>query len=305
MRTLRDIPALRHTLAEYRQRGQRIALAPTMGNLHAGHLALIEKARQHGDVVVSSLFINPMQFGPNEDLDAYPRTFEADHQALEAAGCDVLFAPLNETLYPNGTEQQTCVHVPSVSEGLCGSSRPGHFDGVSTVVTMLFNLIQPDIALFGEKDYQQLAVIRKMVADLHMPVEIIGVPIVRADDGLALSSRNGYLSKENRAKAPVLYKTLCDMRQALQAGGVESSAHDHDYHQQVLQQGRQALYDAGLELDYLELRDRTLGPVKSSTRQAILLAAARLGSTRLIDNLDVLLPAPTETSAAADTASAR
>ncbi|XGA79553.1 pantoate--beta-alanine ligase [Halomonas sp. CH40] len=305
MRTLRDIPALRHALAEYRQRGQRIALAPTMGNLHAGHLALIENARQHGDVVVSSLFVNPMQFGPNEDLDAYPRTFEADQQALEAAGCDVLFAPLSETLYPNGTEQQTCVHVPSVSEGLCGSSRPGHFDGVSTVVTMLFNLVQPDIALFGEKDYQQLAVIRKMVADLHMPIEIIGVPIVRADDGLALSSRNGYLSAENRAKAPALYKTLCDMRQALEAGGVEFSAHDHDYRQQVLQQGRQALYDAGLELDYLELRDRTLGPVEPNTRQAILLAAARLGDTRLIDNLDVLLPAPTDTSAAADTATAR
>ena len=305
MRTLRDIPALRHALAEYRQRGQRIALAPTMGNLHAGHLALIEKARQQGDVVISSLFVNPMQFGPNEDLDAYPRTFEADQQALEDAGCDVLFAPLNETLYPNGTLKQTRVHVPSVSESLCGSSRPGHFDGVSTVVMVLFNLVQPDIALFGEKDYQQLAVIRKMVADLHIPVEIIGVPIVRAADGLALSSRNAYLSKEHRAKAPLLYKTLCDMRQALEASGVEVSAHDDDYQHQVLQQGRQALYDAGFELDYLELRDRTLGPVESNTRQAILLAAARLGSTRLIDNLDVLLPAPTETSAAADTASAR
>ncbi|MGS2742407.1 pantoate--beta-alanine ligase [Halomonas sp. LS-001] len=300
MRTLRDIPALRHALAEYRQRGQRIALAPTMGNLHAGHVSLIEQARQHADVVVSSLFVNPMQFGPGEDLDAYPRTLEADQQALEAAGCDVLFAPLTETLYPRGTQQQTCVHVPVISEGLCGGSRPGHFDGVSTVVSMLFHLIQPDVALFGEKDYQQLAVIRKMVADLHMPVEIIGVPIVRADDGLALSSRNGYLSPAERAKAPMLYQTLCEMRQSLEAG-----ACDVDYQQQVLQQGRKALYDAGFEPDYIELRDRTLGPVEPATREAVLLAAARLGPTRLIDNLGVTLTTSTDTSADADMATAR
>ncbi|MGY4879248.1 pantoate--beta-alanine ligase [Vreelandella aquamarina] len=300
MRTLRDIPALRHALAEYRQRGQRIALAPTMGNLHAGHVSLIEQARQHADVVVSSLFVNPMQFGPGEDLDTYPRTLEADQKALEDAGCDVLFAPLTETLYPHGTQQQTCVHVPAVSEGLCGGSRPGHFDGVSTVVSMLFHLIQPDVALFGEKDYQQLAVIRKMVADLHMPVEIIGVPIVRADDGLALSSRNGYLSPEERAKAPMLYQTLCDMRQSLEAGVC-----DHDYQRKVLQQGRKALYDAGFEPDYIELRNRTLGPVEPTTREAVLLAAARLGPTRLIDNLGVTLTAPTDTSADADMATAR
>lgn len=304
MRTLRDIPALRHALADSRQQGQRIALAPTMGNLHAGHLALIEQARQQGDVVVSSLFVNPMQFGPNEDLDAYPRTFDADQQALKAAGCDILFAPVSDTLYPNGTDQHSCVHVPSAGEGLCGHSRPGHFDGVSTVVTMLFNLVQPDIALFGEKDFQQLAVIRKMVADLHMPVEIIGVPIVRAADGLALSSRNGYLSDQDRARAPTLFKTLCAMGQALEANGVEGNTHNHDYHQQVLQQGRQALYDAGFDVDYLELRDRTLAPVTSTTRQAILLAAARLGRTRLIDNLGIMLPAPTDTSAADDTSAA-
>lgn len=300
MRTLRDIPALRNALAEYRQRGQRIALAPTMGNLHAGHVSLIEQARQHADVVVSSLFVNPMQFGPGEDLDAYPRTLEADQQALEESGCDVLFAPLTETLYPHGTQQQTCVHVPVVSEGLCGGSRPGHFDGVSTVVSMLFHLIQPDVALFGEKDYQQLAVIRKMVADLHIPVEIIGVPIVRADDGLALSSRNGYLSPTERAKAPMLYQTLCEMRQSLEAGTC-----DHDYQQQVLHQGRKALYDAGFEPDYLELRDRALGPVEPTTREAVLLAAARLGPTRLIDNLDVTLTTSTDTSAEADMATAR
>jgi len=304
MRTLRDIPALRHALAEYRQRGQRIALAPTMGNLHAGHVSLIEQARQHADVVVSSLFVNPMQFGPGEDLDAYPRTFEADQQALEAAGCDVLFAPLTETLYPGGTQQQTCVHVPMVGEGLCGDARPGHFDGVSTVVSMLFHLIQPDIALFGEKDYQQLAVIRKMVADLHMPIDIIGVPIVRADDGLALSSRNGYLSPAERAKAPMLYQTLCEMRQLLEAD-TSGRNYQQKFLQQVLQQGQKALYDAGFEPDYIELRDRALGPVGPTTREAVLLAAARLGPTRLIDNLGVTLTTSTDTPADADMATAR
>ncbi|MWJ27821.1 pantoate--beta-alanine ligase [Halomonas sp. ZH2S] len=281
MRTLRDIQALRDALGEYRRRGQRIALVPTMGNLHAGHLALVERARQHADVVVSSLFVNPMQFGPGEDLDAYPRTFEADQFQLEAAGCDVLFAPTTTTLYPDGLEGQTRVHVTEVSQGLCGGSRPGHFDGVSTVVTMLFNLVQPDVACFGEKDYQQLAVIRKLVRDLHLPIEIIGVPIVRAEDGLALSSRNGYLSLEQREIATRLYRTLCDIRTALEAG---------DSLKKVLHQGYCALYDAGLTPDYLELRDTLLGPVDAETREAVLLAAVQLGPTRLIDNLSLRLP---------------
>ncbi|MCO7230559.1 pantoate--beta-alanine ligase [Halomonas sp. CnH100-B] len=281
MRTLRDISELRATLRDYRQKGQRIALVPTMGNLHAGHLALIATARQHADVVVSSLFVNPMQFGPGEDLDAYPRTFDADQRQLTDAGCDLLFAPTVSALYPNGLDAQTRVHVPEVGDGLCGGSRPGHFDGVSTVVSMLFNLVQPDVACFGEKDYQQLAVIRKLVADLHMPIEIIGVPIVRADDGLALSSRNGYLSAQERATAPMLYKTLCELRDALAQG--ESA-------EQVLHRGKTALYDAGFTPDYLELRDATLGPVTDTTRHAVLLAAAKLGPARLIDNLSVQLP---------------
>lgn len=281
MRTLRDISELRATLRDYRQKGQRIALVPTMGNLHAGHLALIATARQHADVVVSSLFVNPMQFGPGEDLDAYPRTFDADQRQLTDAGCDLLFAPTVSALYPNGLDAQTRVHVPEVGDGLCGGSRPGHFDGVSTVVSMLFNLVQPDVACFGEKDYQQLAVIRKLVADLHMPIEIIGVPIVRADDGLALSSRNGYLSAQERATAPMLYKTLCELRDALVRG--ESA-------EQVLHRGKTALYDAGFTPDYLELRDATLGPVTDTTRHAVLLAAAKLGPARLIDNLSVQLP---------------
>ncbi|QHD48536.1 pantoate--beta-alanine ligase [Vreelandella aquamarina] len=281
MRTLRDISELRATLRDYRQKGQRIALVPTMGNLHAGHLALIATARQHADVVVSSLFVNPMQFGPGEDLDAYPRTFDADQRQLTDAGCDLLFAPTVSALYPNGLDAQTRVHVPEVGDGLCGGSRPGHFDGVSTVVSMLFNLVQPDVACFGEKDYQQLAVIRKLVADLHMPIEIIGVPIMRADDGLALSSRNGYLSAQERATAPMLYKTLCELRDALVRG--ESA-------EQVLHRGKTALYDAGFTPDYLELRDATLGPVTDTTHHAVLLAAAKLGPARLIDNLSVQLP---------------
>ncbi|UXZ54451.1 pantoate--beta-alanine ligase [Halomonas sp. 7T] len=284
MRTLRDINELRSALGEHRLDGQRIALVPTMGNLHEGHLALVAQARQHADIVVASLFVNPMQFGPGEDLDAYPRTFEADHAQLSDAGCDILFAPTVNALYPNGLTAQTKVHVPDVGEGLCGGSRPGHFDGVSTVVSMLFNLVQPDIACFGEKDYQQLAVIRKLVSDLHMPIEIIGVPIVRAEDGLALSSRNGYLNAQERTTAPLLYRTLCSLRDALERG--ESI-------EQVLQRGKTTLYDAGFTPDYLELRDTALGPVSAATRQAVLLAAATLGPARLIDNLSVQLPSTT------------
>jgi len=284
MRTLRDINELRSALGEHRLDGQRIALVPTMGNLHEGHLALVAQARQHADIVMASLFVNPMQFGPGEDLDAYPRTFEADHAQLSDAGCDILFAPTVSALYPNGLAAQTKVHVPEIGEGLCGGSRPGHFDGVSTVVSMLFNLVQPDVACFGEKDYQQLAVIRKLVSDLHMPIEIIGVPIVRAEDGLALSSRNGYLNEQERTTAPMLYRTLCTLRDALEQG--ESI-------EQVLQRGKTTLYDAGFTPDYLELRDTTLGPVSAATRQAVLLAAATLGPARLIDNLSVQLPSTT------------
>ncbi|MCL5425804.1 MAG: pantoate--beta-alanine ligase [Gammaproteobacteria bacterium] len=282
MRTLRDIDQLRSTLREHRQQGLRIALVPTMGNLHAGHLALVACARQHADIVVSSLFVNPMQFGPGEDLDGYPRTFSADQAQLTEAGCDVLFAPGVSTLYPYGLDAQTRVHVPVVGEGLCGGSRPGHFDGVSTVVSMLFNLVQPDVACFGEKDYQQLAVIRKLVRDLHMPIEIIGVPIVRAADGLALSSRNGYLSSEERAKAPALFRTLCTLRDALERG---------EPIENLLQQGKALLADAGFTPDYLELRDTSLTPLSPTTRHAVLLAAAKLGPARLIDNLTVQLPA--------------
>ncbi|SDO45423.1 pantothenate synthetase [Halomonas shengliensis] len=281
MRTLREIPALREALGDARRRGDRIALVPTMGNLHDGHLALVAAARERAEVVIATIFVNPLQFGAGEDLDAYPRTLEDDQARLEAAGCDLLFAPDTATVYPRGLEAQTRIVVPEVTEGLCGASRPGHFDGVSTVVGMLFNLVQPDLACFGEKDYQQLAVIRRMVADLHFPIEIVGVPIVRAEDGLALSSRNGYLDGAQRATAPELHRTLCALRDALE-GGAEIAP--------SLEEGLGRLHQAGFTPDYLELRAADLGPVTATTREAVLLAAARLGPTRLIDNLTLTLP---------------
>ncbi|MBB3142491.1 pantoate--beta-alanine ligase [Halomonas organivorans] len=281
MRTLHDIAALREALATHRRAGRTIGLVPTMGNLHAGHLALVAAARRRADVVIATIFVNPMQFGPNEDLDAYPRTLAEDRAKLEAADCDLLFAPDVATIYPRGLAVQTRISVPEVSEGLCGGDRPGHFDGVATVVTMLFNLVQPDLACFGEKDYQQLAVIRRLVADLHLPIEIVGVPIERAEDGLALSSRNGYLDPAQRALAPELHRTLCGLRKALEAGEpVEDS----------LAHGLARLREAGFAPDYLELRAADLGPVGETTRDAVLLVAARLGPTRLIDNLSLTLP---------------
>lgn len=281
MQTLNDVATLRETLAAHRRAGRTIGLVPTMGNLHAGHLALVAEARRRADVVVATIFVNPMQFGPNEDLDAYPRTLADDQAHLEAAGCDLLFAPDVTTVYPRGLDAQTRVSVPGVSEGLCGGDRPGHFDGVATVVTMLFNLVQPDLACFGEKDYQQLAVIRRLVADLHLPLEIVGVPIERAEDGLALSSRNGYLDAAQRAAAPELYRTLCALREALEAGEAIDAG---------LTRGLERLREAGFVPDYLELRAADLGPVDDTTREAVLLTAARLGSTRLIDNLSLTLP---------------
>ncbi|MEC9481889.1 MAG: pantoate--beta-alanine ligase [Halomonas sp.] len=282
LRTLSDIASLRREVQDARRQGKRIGLVPTMGNLHQGHLALVEAARTGADVVIASIFVNPLQFGRNEDLDNYPRTLADDQAALEAAGCDMVFIPTSDMLYPHGLDNQTTVHVPCVSEGLCGARRPGHFDGVATVVTMLFNLVQPDLACFGEKDYQQLAVIRKLVADLHLPIEIIGVPTVRADDGLALSSRNGYLTDAQRAQAPRLYQTLCQARTALEAGQDSDS---------VLREALGQLAHGSLKPDYLELRRAAdLGPVEDTTRDAILLGAVHLGNARLIDNLKVTLP---------------
>lgn len=280
MNVVRTVADLRAAINRARSEGKRIGFVPTMGNLHDGHIALLRKAGQRADFVVASIFVNPLQFSPNEDLASYPRTLAADQDKLFEAGCHLLFAPNVEEMYPGGQGLQTIVSVPGVSEGLCGGSRPGHFDGVSTVVSKLFNMVQPDLAVFGEKDFQQLAVIRTMVRDLNMPVQIIGEPIVRAEDGLALSSRNGYLSPEERASAPALYRTLCQMAEALRNGEQDYAA--------LLIKGREALQAAGMRPDYLEIRNATdLQPAGQEARERVILAAAFLGKTRLIDNLQV------------------
>lgn len=278
MNTLHSIAQLRAALARARQENKRISLVPTMGNLHAGHIALVEKARQRTDYVVVSIFVNPLQFGANEDLDSYPRTLAEDQRKLLDAGTDLIFAPNVSEMYPEGMEGHTLISVPVVSEGLCGASRPGHFDGVSTVVSKLLNIVQPDLAIFGEKDFQQLAVIRKMSQDLCLPVQIMGEPIVRADDGLALSSRNGYLNEEQRRSAPFLYQTLQHIEQKIISGRRDFAA--------IIDEARAALVDAGLKPDYLDLRDaETLQPATRDTQDMIILAAVFLGTTRLIDNL--------------------
>ncbi len=278
MNVVKTIADLRAAVTRARNEGKRIGFVPTMGNLHAGHIALVKKAGQRADFVVASIFVNPLQFGPNEDLASYPRTLAADQEKLFEAGCHLLFSPSVDEMYPHGQAMQTIVRVPGVSEGLCGGSRPGHFDGVSTVVSKLFNMVLPDLAVFGQKDFQQLAVIRTMVRDLNMPVQIIGEPIVRAEDGLALSSRNGYLSADERATAPALYRTLKQLAETIRGG-------ERDYITLLLQ-GQQALQAAGLRPDYLEIRDATnLQPAAADTRELVILAAVFLGKTRLIDNL--------------------
>ena len=278
MNTVRTVRELRAAVARARGEGKRIAFVPTMGNLHEGHVALVEKAGQRADFVVASIFVNPLQFGPNEDLAKYPRTLVADQEKLVAAGCQLLFHPDVEEMYPHGQEGQTRVSVPGVSEGLCGGSRPGHFEGVATVVTKLFNMVQPDLAVFGEKDFQQLAVIRTLVRDLNMPIQIIGEPTVRAEDGLALSSRNGYLSAEQRAAAPALYRTLQQLASAIRDGNRDFA--------QLIEAGQASLVSAGFRPDYLEIREASsLRPAEANDTKLVILGAAFMGTTRLIDNL--------------------
>ena len=280
VKTLRE---LRAAIAQARAEGKQIAFVPTMGNLHAGHVSLVQIAAQRADFVVASIFVNPLQFGAGEDLDKYPRTLAADQEKLLAAGCHLLFHPDVAEIYPHGMGDQTRVSVPGVSEGLCGASRPGHFEGVATVVTKLFNMVQPDLAVFGEKDYQQLAVIRALVQDLNMPIQIIGAPTQRAEDGLALSSRNGYLSDEQRAAAPTLYRGLQTIAEELRRGA-------RDY-ARLIETTQAQQRTAGFIPDYLEIRNAvTLRPAQIDDRHLVILTAAQLGSTRLIDNLVVELP---------------
>ncbi len=278
MQIIRDKSALTQAVAALRENGDRIAFVPTMGALHAGHRSLIRKAVACADHVVASIFVNPTQFGPNEDLAAYPRQEAADAAMLEAEGVAILWAPTVAEMYPVGFA--TSISVSGVSEGLCGAARPGHFDGVATVVCKLFQQVQPDIALFGEKDYQQLAVIRRMVVDLDLPVEIVGVETARAEDGLALSSRNAYLSADERARAAELPRALHEAAAALGRGENADA---------VLARARARLAEAGFApIDYVELCDAgSLRPVRALDAPARLLAAARLGTTRLIDNIAV------------------
>jgi len=278
MNTVKTLRELRAAVAQARAEGKQIGFVPTMGNLHAGHVSLVETAAQRADFVVASIFVNPLQFGPNEDLAKYPRTLLADQEKLVAAGCHLLFHPDVEEMYPHGMSGQTLVRVSGVSEGLCGGSRPGHFDGVATVVTKLFNMVQPDLAIFGEKDFQQLAVIRTLVRDLDLPVQIIGEPTVRAADGLALSSRNGYLNEEQRASAPALQRTLQQLAEAIRGGRRDFA--------QLESEGKATLSAAGFRPDYLEIREAgSLSPASATDSQLVILGAAFMGATRLIDNL--------------------
>jgi len=277
MKVEHTIAAVRAALKQARQKGQSIAFVPTMGNLHSGHIQLINEARRRADYVVASIFVNPTQFGAGEDFDNYPRTLDADSSQLADAKCDLVFAPSATEMYPDGRSQLTTVSVASITDTLCGASRPGHFTGVATVVAKLFNIIQPDMALFGEKDYQQLAVIRCMTKELCIPIEVIGIPTVRADDGLALSSRNGYLSPEARAKAPTIYATLCQVRDALLSG--------QDDVEMLTQAATAHLEKCGFDVDYLVVYSDKLQPIQPTDEVAVILVAAKLDGTRLIDNL--------------------
>lgn len=277
MLIIETLPLLRRQIRRLRMEGKRVALVPTMGNLHDGHMKLVDEAKARADVVVVSIFVNPMQFDRPEDLARYPRTLQEDCEKLNKRKVDLVFAPSVKEIHPNGTETHTYVDVPGLSTMLEGASRPGHFRGVSTIVSKLFNLVQPDIACFGEKDFQQLALIRKMVADMGFDIEIVGVPIMRAKDGLALSSRNGYLTAEQRKIAPGLYKVLSSIADKLQAG-----ERDLD---EIIAIAGQELNEKGFRADDIQIRDAdTLLEVSENSKRAVILVAAWLGDARLIDN---------------------
>lgn len=275
---INELNALRLRVDEWKRAGLRIALVPTMGNLHAGHHSLVRLAREHADRVVASVFVNPTQFGPNEDFARYPRTPEADAAGLEAAGCDAMWLPSVDTMYPYGAEHAVQMRVPGVTDALEGAHRPGHFDGVTTVVTRLFNQVQPGVAVFGRKDYQQLAVIRYLVRDLAFPLEIVAAETRREADGLAMSSRNQYLSTEERPVAALIHRTLLAIREGLRSGGSR---------EEVEQDAASQLQDAGFAVDYAAVRKPDLTEPDAAWRGPfVALIAARLGKTRLIDNLE-------------------
>ena len=282
MLIIETLPLLRQHIRRARQEGKRIALVPTMGNLHDGHMKLVDEARARADIVVVSIFVNPMQFDREDDLARYPRTLQEDCEKLKKRHADIVFAPAPADVYPQGTTEATYVDVPGISTMLEGASRPGHFRGVSTIVSKLFNLVQPDIACFGEKDFQQLALIRKMVADMGYDIEIIGVPIMRAKDGLALSSRNGYLSADQRKVAPGLYKVMNGAAEKLAAGERNLD--------EIIAIAAQELNEKGFRADDIQIRDAdTLLDLTENSQRAVILMAAWLGEARLIDNQIVAL----------------
>ncbi len=280
MQTFAEISAVREQVKTYKREGRKVAFVPTMGNLHDGHLTLVRKAREYADVVVVSIFVNPMQFERADDLSNYPRTLDEDLSKLTAEGVELVFTPTPEIIYPEGLDKQTIVDVPGLSTILEGASRPGHFRGVTTIVNKLFNIVQPDLACFGEKDFQQLAVIRKMVDDLAMNIEIVGVPTVREMDGLAMSSRNGLLTLDQRQRAPVLARTMRWISSAMRGG--------RDDYASIIEDASDQLRAAGLHPDEIFIRDaRTLDAITADTKQAVILMSAFLGNVRLIDNQTV------------------
>ncbi|HEY3591200.1 MAG TPA: pantoate--beta-alanine ligase [Buttiauxella sp.] len=282
MLIIETIPLLRQQIRRWRQEGKRIALVPTMGNLHDGHMKLVDDAKSRADIVITTIFVNPMQFDRPDDLTRYPRTLQEDCEKLNRRKVDLVFAPAPADIYPKGLDSQTFVEVPGLSTMLEGASRPGHFRGVSTIVSKLFNMVQPDIACFGEKDFQQLAVIRKMVADMGYDIEIIGVPTVRAKDGLALSSRNGYLTAEQRKIAPGLHKVMQSLADKLRAGERDT--------EEMLAIAATELNEKGFRSDDLQIRDAdTLLELNVESKRAVVLMAAWLGQARLIDNVQVEL----------------
>jgi len=276
--TVTTIAAVREHVARWHAADERVVFVPTMGNLHAGHVSLIEAARKLGSRFVASIFVNPMQFGPNEDFAHYPRTPANDGKMLAEAGCDLMFMPEVGEIYPNGADHATRIEVPGISSILCGEFRPGHFEGVATIVAKLFHIVDPDVAVFGEKDFQQLTVIRRMVADLCLRVAIVGAPTVREADGLAMSSRNQYLDPQQRALAPTIYRQLTQAVAALRSG-MRDYAH-------IEGAGRAALDGAGFRTDYFSVREaKSLDPARPDTQDFVVLTAARLGKARLIDNI--------------------
>jgi pantoate--beta-alanine ligase len=285
MITVTTIAGVRAQVARWHEAHERVVFVPTMGNLHAGHMSLLAAARKHGKRFVASIFVNPMQFGPNEDFAHYPRTPTQDAKMLNEAGCDLMFSPEVGEIYPNGANNATRIEVPGISNILCGEFRPGHFEGVATIVAKLFHIVDPDVAIFGEKDFQQLTVIRRMVADLCLRVEVVGAPTVRESDGLAMSSRNQYLDEQQRRLAPSIYRQLQQAVEALKSG-VRDFA-------RIEATGRAALDGAGFRTDYFSVRDaRTLAPASPDTRHFVVLTAARLGKARLIDNLQWSIAVP-------------